>query len=150
MMQVFWLLLGLAAAILFIRFARERGEDQEQKVLATGLLVAALIYVGFAILWGNWRWITLEVGGVLLFGLVAYLARRSLVVLLAVGWASHALWDILLHWLGPGYTVAPAWYVWLCFSFDLVVAAYLLVRRGAHGHTGEQDLSSRMSLWRIQ
>ncbi|MEZ4859874.1 MAG: DUF6010 family protein [Caldilineaceae bacterium] len=123
-----WLLLGLVLGALFVIAARSQGVHKERVILAVGLPVAALIYVGFAAMWGDRSWLAIEVVGLLLYSLFLFLARRYHMVWLAVGWGLHPLWDLVLHWLGPGYTVAPAWYVLACLSFDLLVAGYLLVR----------------------
>lgn len=127
MMQVLWFLLGLILAALFMFFARSQGVHRERMILAQGLLIAAIIYVGFAAVWGNRFWIAVEVGGLLIYGLFAFLALRYTIVWLAVGWAAHPFWDIFLHWMGQGHIIAPEWYVIACLSFDLLVAGYLFI-----------------------
>ncbi|MEZ4619105.1 MAG: hypothetical protein R2867_26825 [Caldilineaceae bacterium] len=127
-MLSFWLLVGFVLGGLFVVAARRHDVQKERVILAVGLLVAALIYVGFALLWGNLQWIAIEVGGLLLYACFVLLAQRHCVIWLVVGWAAHPLWDIGLHWLGQGHTVAPEWYVLVCLSFDLLVAAYMITR----------------------
>ncbi len=129
MSTAIWFLLGLVAATLFLFLARSQGAHREQATLAQGLIIAALIYVGFAAIWGNGRWLAIESGGLLIYGLFVLLAWRYTMRWLAVGWAAHPLWDILLHWLGQGQAIAPAWYVIACLSFDLVIAGYILVHQ---------------------
>ena len=46
---------------------------------------------------------------------------------LAAGWALHPLWDIALHYVGPGHAFAPETYTIACLSYDLLVAAYIVV-----------------------
>jgi uncharacterized protein DUF6010 len=62
--------------------------------------------------------------GVAVFGSVAVLGIKGSVWWLAAGWAAHPAWDIGLHYLGPA-SLAPAWYVIACVSFDWAVAAYI-------------------------
>ena len=49
---------------------------------------------------------------------------------LALGWALHAVWDVLHHG-GRFGAHAPPEYPWLCLAYDLVIAAHLLVGTGA-------------------
>lgn len=123
-----WLLLGLVLGGIFVIAARRQGVQQERVILAVGLPVAALIYVGFALVWGNMQWVAIEVGGLLLYTFFVLLAQRQNPIWLAIGWAAHPLWDIGLHWLGEGHVFAPEWYVLACLSFDLLVAGYSLTR----------------------
>ena len=98
-------------------------------VLVAGLFVAAGIYVVFAIV-GNagWHSIALECVGLAVFGAVALAGTRSRTVL-AIGWATHALWDFPLHLYGPQLTYTPRWYPWLCGILDLVLAVALIAPR---------------------
>lgn len=128
MLYTIWLLIGILLALLFLLLARSRGTKSEPTVLAIGLLVAAIIYIGFALRWGNTQWIAIEVGGLLLYALFVLLAQRHNLIWLAIGWAAHPLWDMGLHWLGQEQSVAPEWYVFACLSFDLVMAGYMLTR----------------------
>ena len=98
-------------------------------MLATGLVVAALIYVGLATLGGATApWIGGELIGVALYSALAGLSLRYSLWWLAVGWAAHPAWDVGLHWIGGGAVFTPAWYTVACVSFDLLVAGYIAVR----------------------
>jgi hypothetical protein len=119
---VLWLLLGLILGGAFIAFARGQ-EERERRVLALGLVVAAVIYVGFALAAGETGWLALETLGVALYGALAWLGLRRSALWLAAGWALHPLWDVGLHLVGAGSAFAPAWYAVLCISFDVLVAA---------------------------
>jgi hypothetical protein len=59
-----------------------------------------------------------------LFGGVALVARTGRRLLLASGWAGHALWDVAFHTGGRGAYVQE-WYPMLCVAFDLFLAGYL-------------------------
>ncbi len=86
------------------------------------LLLAALIYVGFA-----WRatppWPRTEWLGVLGFSALAaggfFLSSK----LLALGWLVHSLWDTVVH--GQHTPFVPGWYRWACLSFDILAALWI-------------------------
>ena len=108
-------------AHLVRRFTRE--------ILAAILIVAAAFYVWFAAREGAGpAWMAAEVLGVLLFGGMAVAGVRGSPWWLAAGWALHPVWDIALHYFGPGRAFAPEPYAIACLSWDWVVAAYLAYR----------------------
>ena len=119
-----WLSLGAILGALFIRFAGSRSPDGKLRFFAVGLVVAAVIYVGFALADGV-EWIALEAAGVVLFVLLAYAGVRHSPLLLALGWTLHVGWDVGLH-LARQQVVVPAWYPSVCISFDLLVAGYVV------------------------
>ncbi|MBE9032616.1 hypothetical protein IQ266_23030 [filamentous cyanobacterium LEGE 11480] len=128
-MLIFWLLLGVLAAIVFVAIAR-RQASQENLILALGLLVAALVYVGFAWLGRvDSQWQLIELLGVGLYGLCALLGVMYSPWWLMVGWLVHPLWDVGLHLLKAGATFTPEWYVLMCIGFDVLVAANIAVRQ---------------------
>lgn len=117
--------MGLGFA--FVRFARRSDAARRRSILAIGLAVAALVYVGPAALGAGPRGLTLTLVGVVLFAGFAGFGSRHGLSWLAAGWAGHVAWDALLHLAAP--TVAPSWYVCLCFGFDSVVARDALLAR---------------------
>lgn len=134
MIPVFALLLGAALALALVGLARGYPPGRERRVYGVGLAAAALVYVGFGLAGGAGAgWLALEVFGVLIYGAAAWAGLRGRPWLLALGWAAHVLWDVLLHLSGAGSGYTPRWYPWLCVSFDLVIAAAVLAssRRGA-------------------
>jgi len=121
------ILVGILLGASFLFYACRRGPHAETMVCAGGLVVAALIYVGFAVARGAGRLdLFLELGGVLLFGLVAVRFRRS-PLLVGAGWMAHVGWDVGLH-SGGVRGFVPASYPLVCVGFDLLVAAYLTWR----------------------
>lgn len=133
MNQMIALLVGAALSLALVGLARRYPPGRERHVYAVGLVVTALIYVVFGVADGaGARWLALEILGVLLYGAAAWAGLRGRPWLLAVGWAAHVAWDVLLHLSGAGSEYTPHWYPWLCVSFDLVVAAAVLAssRRG--------------------
>lgn len=93
-------------------------------LLSLMLAVAAVIYVYFAHRSGaGAAWIAIELTGLGIYGAFAWLGLRRSPWWLAVGWLLHPVWDVALHYLGPGRSVAPDSYTVPCLSFDFVVAA---------------------------
>ena len=120
------IVLGAVLGGLFIVVARGRKPRGEIQLLAVGLAVAALIYIVFALVGGaDPRWLTLEVAGLGVFGVFAWLGLRGSLWWLAAGWGAHVGWDLGLH-LDRAQAFVPAWYPLLCVGFDLVVAGSLL------------------------
>ena len=118
-----WLLLGVAAALPYVAHARRHPRHQ-RRIYAVGLVVAALIYVAFAVVAGNVRAIGIELGGTVLFSLLAWIGLRLEPYVLAAGWAGHVAWDLLVHSIETsGY--APWWYAAACIGFDLFVAGFI-------------------------
>lgn len=126
--NMIWLIIGLVLAAIFLVSARRLGAVQEMRVIGFALIIAALIYVGFSLVWGDTIWLYIELGGVLVYGLFVWMALRYSPIWLAIGWGLHPLWDLALHLFGPGHAVVPAWYAMACLSFDLLVAGYVLYR----------------------
>ena len=130
-MSALQILIGAALAVPLVLWARSRhGED---RIYALGLVVAALVYVGFVLAAGaGGAALATELVGLALFGAVAWLGWRRSALWLAAGWAAHVGWDLLLHPLtGTGY--AAAGYVRACIGFDLVVAAWIALRADRRG-----------------
>jgi hypothetical protein len=99
--------------------------------IALGLVVAALIYLGFAVAGkASAFWILLELGGVAFYGGLAWLGYKKRSWWLAVGWAFHLVWDVVLHRFASGSGFTPAWYPPVCIGFDPVVAFAVLVMTG--------------------
>ena len=114
------LLAGVALGALYVAWAG-RGR-RGNRAFAVGLVIAAVVYVGFAIAQGTGEQLLLESIGVVLFSTLAFLGVRRSAHFLALGWLFHVGWDILLHPLASG-SYAPWWYPVVCITFDVVVAA---------------------------
>lgn len=126
MIYIVWLLLGAILATAYIYVMGKIKQPDFNTGMAIGLIVAALIYVGFAFVWGNVQWIIIEAVGVPIYGGMAWLGLKRSPIWLGVGWLLHMPWDLFVHYIGPGFHVAPEWYMFACFSFDLIVGGYLL------------------------
>ncbi|GAA4688209.1 hypothetical protein GCM10023215_25140 [Pseudonocardia yuanmonensis] len=106
--------------------------DVVGRVLLAGVLVAAAVfYVVFAAQGeAGGAWLVTELVGILVYGGMAVLGIRRSPYWLAAGWALHPVWDIVLHNVGPGRVFAPEPYTIVCLSWDLVVAAAVVVAYG--------------------
>jgi len=127
MYYVFWLFIGFVLAGLLILMARKHSSKGEKNFLAQGLLIAALIYIGFAMIWGDLYWLGIEGLGVVAYGTFAYLGYRYSAIWTGIGWLIHPLWDVILHLNGAGHVIAPDWYAIACISFDVAVGGYILL-----------------------
>lgn len=122
------LLVGVILAIGFLVLARRSGNfAKEKRIYAVGLVVAALIYVGFGLFSDSVGWKITEVVGVLIYAVFAWLGLKKSGWFLAIGWAFHVLWDAGLH--GVSTPFVPRWYIAGCIGFDLLVAGYIAVRK---------------------
>jgi hypothetical protein len=94
-------------------------------VLTLGLVVTALLYVGFALAGDRQQWLMTELLGFALFGSLAWLGLRVSPWWLALGWMGHVAWDVGLH-LDQAEPLIGAWYPLFCVGFDLVVGGFLI------------------------
>ena len=125
---ILWLVIGLVGGTCLLYLARKNNKRKEKLILGVGLLIAALIYLGFALVWGNWKWFGIETLGVIGYGVFFYLGKRFHFAWMGVGWFLHPLWDVVLHLNGPGEQIVPAWYALACVSFDVLVGTYIFYR----------------------
>jgi hypothetical protein len=122
---------GAVLAVIAFLLSRFTMEIYGRALLAIFLFAAAGAYFGFAVLAGAGPiWTLVELVGVIVFGVMALLGLRDSAWWLAVGWALHPLWDVVLHYWGPGRTFASQPYAIACISFDWVVAAYIAIVYG--------------------
>lgn len=121
---------GVVLALVFIAVAwalsRVLAEIWIRALLLAVLVVAASVYVVFAADEGG-GWIAGELAGVLLYGGLGALGLRGSRWWLVAGWTAHPVWDMVLHYAGPGRAFAPDTYTIPCLSFDLLVAVWIAV-----------------------
>lgn len=128
-MEVFiWLVYGVLLALPLIFVAYRRSQHFNIKLFGISLITAALIYVGFAFIWGSWQWVIIELMGVVIYGSCYLFTKKLSVFILPLGWLLHPVWDIAVHYSGPGNHIAPHWYTIACLSFDVLVASYLFYK----------------------
>jgi len=123
-----WFAVGILLSIPLILYCNSLKGKALIHILGTSLLIAAVIYIGFAIVWGDSTWIVIESLGLLGYGFFYWLAIRYSLLWIAIGWAAHPIWDIALHLNGAGAHVVPEWYAIFCVSFDISIAVYILYR----------------------
>lgn len=122
--MILWVVVGFGIALL-CAFLLHLLSIKQYPFWRVGLVIAALIYVGFALFGQNWEWLPIELLGVLIYGVFFWLSKYISPYFIAAGWALHVLWDIFLHPGGhPGYV--PTWYPPICLGFDLFMAIYLV------------------------
>lgn len=124
----------LAAILVVVAFLLSRfiKDIIGRSLLVICLFLAAGAYFGFAVLARDLSglsggWVLVELLQVIVFGTMALLALRGSMRWLALGWALHPVWDFVLHYIGPGRSFTPWTYAVACISFDLLVAAYIIV-----------------------
>jgi hypothetical protein len=118
------IVIGMFLAIGFILLVRRsRSYTKEKKSYAIGLVVAALIYVGFGLFSDSLSWILIELAGVPICAVFAWLGLKRSGWFIAAGWALHPLWDAGLHDYSTQFV--PHWYIGGCIGFDLLVAVYV-------------------------
>ena len=104
-------------------------------ILAAVLVVAGLVYVRFALeAHTGAAWLAADLAGVGIYGYAAVRGVRGSAWWLVAGWALHPVWDVALHYAGPGRAFAPEWYTTSCLTYDLMVAgvAALAILIGTH------------------
>ena len=91
----------IVIAFLLSRFTRDL---VGRSLLVVFLFAAAGAYFGFALLAApGLIWVLAELVQVIIFGAIALLGLRGSPWWLAAGWALHPLWDVVLHYVGPGH-----------------------------------------------
>ena len=138
-----------AIAFLLSRFARDIAGRAFLVIL---LFTATGAYFGFAVMaQAGPLWLLIELAHIIGFGVMGLLGLRGSKDLhssadlrdstelrgstdlsrsaywIAAGWALHPVWDVAVHYFGPGNSFAPWPYTIACLSFDLIVAAYVVL-----------------------
>ena len=140
-------IVGADLALVAFLLSRLAHDIVGRAVLAGVLIFAAVIYVVFAAREGaGGVWLAGELVGIAVYGGMALLGLRCSRWWLAAGWALHPLWDILLHYLGPGHSFAPETFTIPCLTFDLAVAAYIALAYGVFRLDQRGPLSHRQAV----
>ena len=129
----------IISAFLLSRFTRD---IIGRSVLVIFLFVAAGAYFGFATLGRDVVdsppiWILVELAQVIVIGALGLLGLRGSPYWIAAGWALHPVWDVVVHYIGPGSSFTPWTYAIACISFDWLVAIYIVIFYG-FGLVGER------------
>lgn len=121
------LLTGLVLVYVFIRVARSADRTVELRWYAGGLVIAAGVYVAFGLVLGG-KPLGFELVQLAAFVAIAIAGVRYSPLILAAGWLLHAGWD-MIHFHPALSQHASEWYVLACLSFDVLLAAYIVVCR---------------------
>lgn len=119
------LIIGGVAAIICIGFIQFLFPNKVMSVWRTGIVIAAIIYVGFVIQKGAWDFLYMELIGVGIYSILAWLSLKYNNYWLALAWALHIAWDMLLH-DAVSTSYVPVWYPVSCIGFDIMIACYVL------------------------
>ena len=119
------LISGAIYGAIFVGIAYAFSRHTRQ-ILVAGLIAAALFYVFFAArAHAGPVWLAAELAGVAIYGAMALRGLRGSAWWLAAGWALHPIWDVALHYVGPGRSFAPETYATACLTWDPVVAVVI-------------------------
>ena len=141
-------LLGIVLAVPYLIWVDTLNFRKRIHALGSGLLVAALIYVGFALYGADSSWLAVELAGCILYGGAIVMALRGSALWLVFGWAAHPIWDVVLHLQGPGNHKVPPWYAIACISFDILIAIYLLrdTRKNSSDSRSHRNLETQKAV----
>lgn len=119
------LAIGITLAGLTILLIQTLSLENNHKMYAVALIIAASIYLGFSLLSQNTTWIFTETVGTITFSLIAFIGVKFSPWFLAMGWLIHPVWDLLIdnHKLT---TFVPYWYPTFCIGYDIVIALYIV------------------------
>jgi hypothetical protein len=115
---------GVVYAAIFVATVRTTKRLQNP-VLAIAILGAAVPYVAIGLRTNAASALTLEIAGVGLFAALAALGVWVSPGYLALAWAIHAAWDLVIPLL-TDTNYMPTWYAAVCVGFDCVVSLYLV------------------------
>ena len=119
---------GAFLSLIAFLLSRFVSDVAGRTVLATVLFAAAGAYFGFAF---DPKvppvWLLIELLQVVAYGALGLYGWRGSPNWLALGYLLHPLWDLGVHYFGPGSSFAPSTYAVFCLTFDWVVAAYIFI-----------------------
>ncbi len=122
------LIIGGVAAIACLGFIHFLFPKKVLSIWRMGIIIAAIIYVGFVIQKGAWEFLYMELIGVGIFSFLAWLSLKYNNYWLSLAWALHIAWDMLLH-DAASTAYVPVWYPVSCIGFDIMIACYVLGRQ---------------------
>jgi hypothetical protein len=120
--------LGAALAVGLVLGFRHRTAHGELRLYGFALLIAAAVYVGFALVRRSPEGIALEGVGFSLFGLFAMFGWKGQARWLAIGWLIHVAWNFIQRG-DPSHV--PLWSAWFFAGFDPVIAVRAFMLRNA-------------------
>lgn len=121
------LIAGAVLALATIWLFKQFPVWAEYTAWCVALIVAAFVYVGFALGRADAPWTMIEAAGVV-YGAAAIAGLLFSSWFLAIGWIAHVLWDLALH-TGPSAHFVPEWYPVACLTYDVIVGVYIIRQR---------------------
>ena len=125
----YWGVIGyvtIFVTVVTLRVYEGLSNESERLVLTVFLAGMPLIYVADWIRFdGMSLWIIVELAGLSIYAIIAYLSTKKYFILLPIGLAGHGLWD-LLHFNQGLYV--PNWYVLACAIVDCAIGFYVYAR----------------------
>lgn len=118
------IIIGFVLALPIIFFVRKTLPNKDHAFWRIGLVIAAVIYPIFVLIRGQMEMMPMEIGGVFLYGFLAWLSKKYSLIWLAVGWLLHMCWDVFLH-SAESTPYVPAGYAMACLGFDIAIAGYI-------------------------
>jgi len=118
------LTIGFLLALPIIFVVRKAFPFKDHAFWRVGLIIAALIYVVFVLISGTTTHLPMEIGGVVIYSVFAWLSKKYTLHWLAAGWALHMCWDVFLH-SAQSTPYVPAGYAVACIGFDIAIAGYI-------------------------
>lgn len=132
------ILIGAGLAAYLLQYSHSNKKISFTYFWGRALIVAAAVYIGFALFNGKVHNVLIEVVGLGLFTSIAYAGMRKKPSLLVWGWMLHLSWDLLLHpVMGNISSHAPWWYPSICIGFDIFAAGFLFVLTISNPQTEE-------------
>jgi len=126
------IIVGGLLAIGVLTLYRQLSDKSFKIFFAKTLILAAAIYLGFALFGlvvrtASFNWLLVEIFGLGIYLAFAYVGLKKSAMFLALGWAAHVIWDVGLHF-SENVAFVPDFYPTACIGFDLVFAAYIFYR----------------------
>lgn len=118
------ILAGIGLAGVTVALVRALNVQHDLHLYAIGLIIAAFIYVGFALTQDHSLWVMVEIAGTVLFSAMAIAGWRFSPWWLVAGWLIHPFWDVVLHSRVPVGFV-PGWYPPVCLGYDVAIGLVL-------------------------
>lgn len=118
-------MLGVALFLVFVPTHLLVPKEVSVIIAALTLAMIGGAYIGFGASSGAMSVFSLELGNALLYTMVAFAGLMWSPLVLPLGLAAHAIWDVLHHNGAFGAPV-PKWYIPFCVVFDLLAAVFLL------------------------
>jgi hypothetical protein len=119
--------IGSALALAVGGVASAVGFDRDRAFYPTVLIVIASYYILFAAMGASIRTLIAESAIASAFSVLAVVAFKRNLWLVAAATAGHGLFDLVHHWLiqNPG---VPVWWPGFCMAFDVMFGAFIAIR----------------------